>query len=133
MSKLICGVALTYKRKRYHMNRARGFTLIEIAVVLFIVALLGGAIAQYLAGQISATKQAITQTRQASIKAALTNFIARNNRLPCPAIATTPSGAVGDGVEAPWPGCTGTVNVVTPLVATGTVPWVSLGLPGDAA
>src|SRR3954469_21100736 len=87
----------SHPHRRCQMKRARGFTLIEIAVVLFIVALLAGAIAQYLSGQISAAKLGITQTREAAIKAALTNFIARNNRLPCPAIITLASGAAGDG------------------------------------
>ena len=114
------------------MNRVRGFTLIEIAVVLFIIALLGGAIAHYLAGQVTAAKLGLTQTRQASIKGALTNFIARNNRLPCPAIATIASGVLGAGVEAPTPGtCTGTN--LSAAVSTGEIPWVSLGLSSDAA
>ena len=117
---------------RNHMTRTRGFSLIEIAVVLFIIAILGGAIAQYLTGQISTAKQGITLTRQASIKSALMNFIARNNRLPCPAIATLASGAAGDGVEAATPGtCTGTI--LSAGVATGEIPWVSLGLSSDAA
>jgi prepilin-type N-terminal cleavage/methylation domain-containing protein len=121
---------------RCHMNRARGFTLIEIAVVLFIIALLAGAIAQYLSGQITSAKQALTQTREASIKAALTNFVSRNYRLPCPAVATIPAGAANNGVEAINPGtCTGTVlfPAVTPIVATGTIPWVSLGLPAEGS
>jgi prepilin-type N-terminal cleavage/methylation domain-containing protein len=114
------------------MNRVRGFTLIEIAVALFIIALLGGAIAHYLAGQVTAAKQALTQTRQAAIKTALTNFIARNNRLPCPAIAAIASGNLGDGVEAPTPGtCTGTN--LSAGVSTGVIPWVSLGLSSEAA
>ena len=120
------------QRKRYHMNKARGFTLIEIAVVLFIIAILAGAIAQYMTGQIATAKQGITQTRLAAIKSALTNFIVRNNRLPCPAIATLASGAAGDGVEAPTPGtCTGTL--LSAGVSAGEIPWVSLGLSSDAA
>jgi len=115
------------------MKRIRGFTLIEIAVVLFIVAILAGAIAQYLTAQIATAKQGITQARQASIKSALTNFIARNNRLPCPAITTLASGAALDGVEAPQTPlqCNGTI--LSAGVATGEVPWVSLGLSSDAA
>ena len=122
----------SHPHRRCQMKRARGFTLIEIAVVLFVVALVAGAIAQYLSGQISAAKLGITQTREAAIKAALINFISRNNRVPCPAIITLPSGAAGDGVEAgPQGVCTG--NILSAGVASGEVPWVSLGLASDAA
>ncbi len=117
---------------RNHMTRTRGFSLIEIAVVLFIIAILGGAIAQYLTGQISTAKQGITLTRQAAIKSALINFVARNNRLPCPAKAILASGATGDGVEQGAQGvCDG--NILSAGVATGEVPWVSLGLSSDSA
>jgi prepilin-type N-terminal cleavage/methylation domain-containing protein len=118
------------------MKKARGFTLIEIAVVLFIVALLVGAIAQYLSGQITSAKQAITHTREAAIKAAIVSFVSRNFRLPCPAIATIPGGAANNGVEAINPGtCTGSglFPVGTPTVASGTIPWASLGLPAETS
>ena len=60
------------------MKRARAFTLIEIAVVLFIIALLAGTIAQYLSGQIASAKQQLTQTRETAIKTAIISFVARN-------------------------------------------------------
>jgi prepilin-type N-terminal cleavage/methylation domain-containing protein len=117
------------------MKQARGFTLIEIAVVLFIVSLLIGAITSYVTAQVTAAKLALTQTRQAAIKTALTNFIARNNRLPCPAIPTLASGAAGNGVETPQTPvlCFGSTLDPPRTVATGAVPWASLGLPSDAA
>ena len=118
------------------MKRARAFTLIEIAVVLFIIALLAGTIAQYLSGQIASAKQQLTQTRETAIKTAIMSFVARNYRLPCPAVGTIPAGGVNNGVEATNPGvCTGTVlfPAGTPVVATGTVPWVSLGLPAETS
>ncbi len=123
-------------QRRCPMKRSRGFTLIEIAVVLFIIALLVGAIAQYLSGQITSAKQSITQTREAAIKAALVNFVSRNFRLPCPAVGTIPAGAANNGVTAINPGtCTGTLlfPAGTPTVASGTILWVSLGLPAETS
>ncbi len=118
------------------MRRLRGFTLIEIAVVLFIGALLISGVVQYVTAQITSARLAATRGKQDAIKSALVNFIARNNRLPCPAVATIANGAANNGVEAPTPRtCTGTViSGVAPLdVATGTIPWVSLGLSNEVS
>ena len=118
------------------MRRLRGFTLIEIAVVLFIGALLISGVVQYVTAQITSARLAATRGKQDAIKSALVNFIARNNRLPCPAVATIANGAANNGVEAATPGtCTGTtISGVAPLdVATGTLPWVSLGLSNEVS
>ena len=109
-----------------------GFTLIELAIVLVIMGLLISAIigvgtAQLQQARISATKQ-----KEDVIRLALINYITRNNRLPCPAVATIAEGATGYGVEAPNSGvCTGTV--VNGAVATGIVPWTSLGVSDENA
>ena len=47
-----------------------------------------------------------------SVKLALQGFIARNGRLPCPAVASHSSTDNRYGLEAPTPGtCTGTVDL----------------------
>ena len=109
-----------------------GFTLVEMAVVLVIIGLLLVAGLNLGTTQIELARIKSTKEEQESIKFSLINFIARNKRLPCPAIATLAPNAVGYGIEAITPGtCTGTT--VTGNVSTGLIPWVSLGLPDSNA
>lgn len=113
-----------------------GFTLVEVAMVMFIVGLvLTGVLAvansQIANGRISATKQ-----RLDAVKEALVTFIANNNRLPCPANPVLPSSNANYGREAATPGtCTGAVIIGGGAAANarGIVPWVTLGLPDDGA
>ena len=115
------------------MKRSQGFTLIEIAIVLIIITLISGGLISFF--NIQLTNQRITSTKanEAAIKIALTNFIAQNNRLPCPAIPNLAPGAAGYGREATATpsACTG----LTPngAVVTGIVPWISMGISSDAA
>ena len=128
----------------------KGFTLIEIAVVLFIITLVMGGIAQYFSARIAAARIEATSSKQAAIKTALINFIARNNRLPCPAIPNLQAGNAGEGLEAQTTttsACIGTTGsaangsvfpipdplTTTPITATGEVPWQALGLSHEAA
>jgi len=92
----------------------RGFTLIEIAMVLLIMALLLGSLLAPLTAQID--QQKITETRKslAGIQEALIGHAIANGRLPCPAISAT------DGNEKST--CT------TPANRQGFVPWVKLGV-----
>jgi prepilin-type N-terminal cleavage/methylation domain-containing protein len=119
------------------MRRLRGFTLIEIAVVLFIGALILGGVLQYLAIQVAAAKITATKTKQEAIKAALVNYISRNNQLPCPADPTIADGGAQNGIAAATcAAAAGGITVFpagTPVVATGSVPWVSLGLSSEAS
>jgi prepilin-type N-terminal cleavage/methylation domain-containing protein len=63
----------------------RGFTLIEMAIVMVIVmALMGGMIAT-LSGQMDTRAQAETEQTLADIREALLGFAAAQGRLPCPA------------------------------------------------
>lgn len=102
---------------------------------MVIMALVGGAALTLLMAQVDSQRQATTRVRQDAIRIALTNFISRNSRLPCPADPTLAPGSANYGVEAATPGtCTGiTSNGTAPgTVVTGLVPWVSLGLAADA-
>ncbi len=127
----------SFVQTRKHMQRLRGFTLIEIAVVLFISALVLGGIVQYLTLQLAAAKVTSTKSKQEAIKTAVVNYIARNSQLPCPADPTIANGVAQNGVAAATcAAAAGGITVspaVTPVVATGSVPWVSLGLSNDAS
>src|SRR5450830_1933 len=112
--------------------KLKGFTLVEMAVVLVISGLMLGAILGVGNAQIQQARISATKTKQEAIKIALINYITRNNRLPCPAIATLAPGVVGYGLEAATPGtCTGAT--VNGNVVTGIVPWSSLGVTDENA
>ncbi len=103
-------------------TRQRGFSLLEMAVVLVIVGLLLGGVL----GSVSAFQRnrQVDETRRylAEARDALVAFAAINRRLPCPATAATPNTAAGAGLErAPTAaGCTGGQS--------GVLPWATLGL-----
>ena len=101
------------------MHKNRGFSLIEVAVVMFIIVLLLGSILVPLTTQVEQRQISDTQKTLDEIKEALTGFAIANGYLPCP-------DTTGDGVADPnAPGaCTN---------AAGAVPWATLNVPrGDA-
>jgi len=67
------------------MKLIRGFTLVEIAVVLMILGLLLGGLLIPLSAQMDQQKIRVTQQRLEEIKEALIGFAILNGRLPCPA------------------------------------------------
>lgn len=68
---------------------ARGFTLTEIAIVLFIVALLLGSMMLPLAAQDDIRRTQDTQRMLADARDALIGFATANGRFPCPATAAS--------------------------------------------
>ncbi len=67
-----------------YRNRHRGFTLIEMAVVLVIVGLLLGGMLVPLATQMETDRRKETTATLESIREALIGFAVINGRLPCP-------------------------------------------------
>lgn len=108
--------------------RQRGFTLAEMAVVLFIVVLLVGGLLVPLAAQVEARKVAETRRTLADIGEALLGFAASQGRLPCPAAA----GATG--VESPAGGgtCANPYDGFVPGVTLGITPTDDAGYVIDA-
>lgn len=70
-------------------RNSRGFTLLEMAVVLMIVGLLLGGLIPTLSAQMNAQRSNNTQTQLNEIMEALTGFAVINGRLPCPASTTS--------------------------------------------
>ena len=68
---------------------AHGFTLIEMAVAMFIIALLLGSILVPLQTQIESRNFESTQRMLDQAREAIIGFAAANGRLPCPASATS--------------------------------------------
>ncbi len=111
-------------------GRARGFTLIELAIVLFILTLLMAGAMTPLARQILERQSADTRRGLKDIETALVGYAlshrdpAGRPYLPCPDRREGPQ--ANDGVEDRLPD--GTCAVVS-----GNLPWLTLGLgPTDA-
>ncbi|MCM8625862.1 prepilin-type N-terminal cleavage/methylation domain-containing protein [Accumulibacter sp.] len=100
-----------------------GFTLTELAVVLVIVALLLGGLLAPLSAQIDVRNTSDTRRALGEIREALLGFAAANGRLPCPAPASTASGANGAGIDP----LVGTTLVACPS-ESGVLPWATLGV-----
>ncbi|MCA3001473.1 MAG: prepilin-type N-terminal cleavage/methylation domain-containing protein [Rhodocyclaceae bacterium] len=102
---------------RANLQFRRGFSLVEIAVVLVIIAILATAIGVPLASQLDQQRTLDTQKQLEVAREAIYGFAMANGRLPCPAAAAT------TGVEAPVGGgaCT---------TAFGFLPATTLGLTG---
>ena len=93
-----------------------GFSLIELAIVLVIVALLSGGLMMTLSAQQDGMSTSETQRRTQEAQEALLGYVAANGRLPCPASPGT------TGNESPLGGglCT--------HPRTGFLPAITLGL-----
>lgn len=74
------------------MNMSRGFSLIEMAVVLVIVVLLLGGLLVPLETQVEQRRTSETEAKLEEIKDALIGFVVANDRLPCPASSTSNGG-----------------------------------------
>ena len=99
----------------------RGFTLVELALVLLIVSLLLAGTLMPLSIQRELRSYADTKRTMDQINEALTGFALVNGRLPCPASGSAANGALGAGTEL----LSG--NVCTSY--TGVIPWVTLSVP----
>jgi prepilin-type N-terminal cleavage/methylation domain-containing protein len=104
----------------------RGFTLTEMAMVLFIIALLMGSLMLPLSAQDDARKSQETAKTLIEVQNALLGFAAATGRLPCPAIA--PKDTLNDGMEEPIGG--GVCSLLTPgdVTPVGFLPAATLGL-----
>jgi type II secretory pathway pseudopilin PulG len=105
----------------------RGFTLIELAVGIFIIVLILGSILVPLNTQVEQRQVSDTQRTMEEIKEALLGFAIANGYLPCP-------DTDGDGVSNPAGAPPAYPAAVTACTnGEGWVPWVTLNVAqGDA-
>lgn len=112
-------------QKICNLNRhaaARGFTLIEFAIGMFLMSVLLSAILTPLTAQIEQRKVNETQSTLTQISDALMGFATAHGYLPCPDKTTGPG--ANDGIEDLNAGATNCA------VAEGNLPWATLGIGG---
>lgn len=103
----------------------RGFTLLEMAVVLLIVSILLGGMLPTISGQVQQRRMGETLAQLNDIQQALLGFAVVNGRLPCPATSTS------NGVESPVGG--GNCSSFSNGSFLGYVPAATLGIsPTDS-
>ena len=93
-----------------------GFSLVELAIVLVIVALLASGLLVGIAAQRNAAETIDAQRQLENVRETLTGFALTHGHLPCPALPNLASSDANAGVE----------NCAQPH---GVLPWVTLGLP----
>ena len=99
----------------------RGFTLVEILIVVVILGLIMAMAAMLLRSVSVTQKRSLTASRMANVEAAIVQFVMQQKRLPCPADGTQSSAA--GGLEM-WTGPAGACSTQQ----NGVVPWRSLGI-----
>ncbi len=103
--------------------RARGFSLVEMALVLLIVGLLAAVFLPATNTFLESNRRKETRAKLEALEQAMVRFVIVNRRLPCPADGALAPGNANQGLEL---GAAGVCNPATQI--NGVVPWRSLGL-----
>lgn len=115
--------------------RQRGFTLLELSIVLLILSLIAGGLLTALAQNTRIQKEKELQQKLTAIESGLIKFRRHYNRMPCPADGSLDIGNAKFGVEASNIGsCDGNPAANfndTGNTSGGVVPVRTLGLPDE--
>lgn len=112
---------------------ARGFTLIEMAVVVVIVITLMSLGLGVLNTQLASAAQSETKKRQAVIRGALIAYLGTNKRLPCPDVPNNTNGSSDTSQVTGAEDRTGGVSTGACSGTIGVVPYTTLGLSREVA
>lgn len=117
------------------MQNLKGFTLVELAIVLVIVGVLAGTFLTTLGSRINTTRRADTAAEMEVIKQALYGYAISNNfaHLPCPdcrtAACSLGANVENDGLSDITAGvCDVDVAGTNAILPLGNLPWRTLGL-----
>ena len=111
------------------MKPSRGFTLVEMAVVVVIIAALLTLGLGALNAQLSSASYTTTKQRQAAIKDALISYLGANKRFPCPYVPI--AGTLPTGVDATSIPASGTPRCQS--FDFGVIPFTTLGIAREVA
>lgn len=107
---------------QWRSRRAAGFSLIEIAIVLVILAILAVTLGSTTTGMVEARRRDETNQNMQKVETALVSFVSTTRRLPCPADGSLTNVDVNWGLERR------SASGACDTMATGVVPWRSVGL-----
>lgn len=102
-------------------KQERGFSLIEMAIVMVILGALIGGLLMPLSTQRDVSNRKAVETQLAEIRNAVMGFVLLNRRLPCPADPNAAPPNVGREARNATPICT---------FPNGFVPYMDLGIQG---
>lgn len=154
MIKLTSGVSTEEMMMNPALRKSAGFSLVELAILLVIVALIGGAIIQQYNVWYQSKISGDNGSRQTLISNALSLFYTTYGRLPCPADPSLAASAASAGYEVcmlstfgaspPTLACSGQVcrvsgqkdtsadtDAYNDPVLIGSLPFASLGLTAE--
>lgn len=117
------------------MGRQRGFTLIEMSMVIAVIGLMVGGGLTAIAPIIEKSRENQTTATMDQIEAALVLYAIQNNRLPCAADGSQTNTSATYGLEVqPSSGIDGTGQCATNLINSAgayknaVIPWRTLGM-----